>query len=132
MIRRRFARKVARAFGFLAWPTLSLFSHQGSEGDSDQQAFWSDETADGLAPRFLFVFYEHSTPMQFKLLRRLFDTFNVELKPSLWRRNVVGPGVLTKAGLRCLRKRPQSETLCALQGLGMKITVLLFFEANTE
>jgi hypothetical protein len=31
-----------------------------------------------------------------------------------------------------LRKRPKSETLCAFQGLGMKITAILFFEANTE
>jgi hypothetical protein len=38
----------------------------------------------------------------------------------------------TKTGLCCLRKRPQSETFYAFQGLSMKITALFFFEANTE
>jgi PEP-CTERM motif-containing protein len=70
--------------------------------------------------------------LRFKFLSRLFDIVNVKLKPSLWRRKFEGPGVLTKAGLCCLRKRPQSETLCAFQSLGMKITAILFFEANTE
>jgi len=71
-------------------------------------------------------------PLRFEFLSRLFDIVNVKLKPSLWRRKFVGPGILTKAGLGCLRKRPQSETLCAFQSLGMKITAILFFEADTE
>ena len=31
-----------------------------------------------------------------------------------------------------MRKRPQSESVCAFQRLGMKITAILFFEANPE
>ena len=71
-------------------------------------------------------------PLQFKLLSRLCDVVHVKLKPSLWRRKFVGPEVLTKAGLCCLRERPQSESLCPFQRLGMKIAAILFFEANTE
>lgn len=68
----------------------------------------------------------------FKLPSCLFDIVNVKLKPSVWRRNFGRPGILTKAGLRYLRKGPQSESFCALQSLGVKITAILFFEANTE
>jgi hypothetical protein len=71
-------------------------------------------------------------PLRLKFLSCPFDIVDVKLKPSLWRRKLVGPRVLIKAGLRCLRKRPQSETPCAFQSLGMKITAILFFEANTE
>ena len=61
-------------------------------------------------------------PLRFKLLGSPSDIINVKLKPSLWRRKFVGPGILAKAGLCCLRKRPQSESLCAFQCLGVKIT----------
>jgi hypothetical protein len=105
---------MTRSTGFPAWLTLFLFSHQWSESDSGQQSFWSDETDDSLAPRFLLVLYEHSMPLRLKLLSRLFDIVNLKLKPSLWRRNFLGTGVFAKTGLRCLRKRPQSEAICAL------------------
>src|SRR6185437_8132893 len=94
---RRSSRNVARAFGFPAYPALSFFSHRGSEGDSDQQSFRSDETADSLTPRLLFVLYEHSMPLRFKFFSRLFDIVNIKLKPSLWRRNFLRPGILTEA-----------------------------------
>src|SRR4051812_1108092 len=80
-----------------AQPALSSFSHRGSKRNSDQQSFWSDETADRLAPRFLFVLYEHSMPLRFKFPSCLFDIFNVKLKPSVWRRNFSRPRILTKA-----------------------------------
>lgn len=70
--------------------------------------------------------------LRFKLPSYLFDIVNFKLKPSLWCRNFGRPGILTKAGLRYLRKGPQSESLCVLQSLGMKITAILFFEANTK
>ncbi len=70
--------------------------------------------------------------LRFKLPRCLLDIVNVKLKPSLWCRNLGRPGILTKAGRRYLRKGPQSESFCALQSLGMKITASLFFEANTK
>jgi hypothetical protein len=112
--------------------TLSFLSHRGSERNSDQQPFWSDETADSLAPRFPFILYEHSMTLRFKLPSCLFDIVNVKLKPSLRCRNFVRPGILAKAGLRYLRKGPQRESFCAPQSLGMKITAILFFEANTK
>jgi hypothetical protein len=31
-----------------------------------------------------------------------------------------------------LREWPQSETVCAFQSLRMEVTIILFFEANTE
>jgi hypothetical protein len=54
-------------------------------------------------------------PLRFKLLRRLFDIVNIKLEPRLRRRNFVGPGILTKAGLCDLPKRPECESLCAFQ-----------------
>jgi len=70
--------------------------------------------------------------LRFKLPSCLFDIVNVKLKPSVWRRNFGKPAILTKAGLRYLRKGPQRERFCALESLGMKVTAILFFEANTE
>ncbi len=37
-------------------------------------------------PHGSFVLYEHTMPLRFKVLSRLFDIVNVKLKPSLWRR----------------------------------------------
>src|SRR5436190_1429748 len=88
---------------FPAQLTLSCFSHRGRESDSDQQSFRTDETADGLAPRFFFVLYEHSMPLRFELPSCLLDVVNVKLKPSVWSGDLVGPGILTKARLRYLR-----------------------------
>jgi hypothetical protein len=119
-----------RAFGIEL--ALLLVSHRWSEGNSEQQSFRRDETAHGLAPGFFPVLDEHSMPLRFKLNRCFFDIVNVELEPSLRRRNIFGPGILTKAGMRCLRKRPQSETVCAYQSLRMEITARLLFEADTE
>ena len=61
-----------------------------------------------------------------------FDAVNVKLKPRLWCRNVVRPGIFAKTGLRRLRKRPQGETLCASKSFRMKIAVSLLFEGDAE
>jgi hypothetical protein len=60
-----------------------LPSHRGGECDSDQQSFRSDETADSLAPGFLFILYEHSIPLRLQLPSRLFDVIQVKLEPRL-------------------------------------------------
>src|SRR5207244_11874347 len=62
----------------------------------------------------------------------LFDIVNVKLEPNLGSGDFLGPGILAKAGLRCLRKRPQSETVCAFQSLGMEIAACLLLEIDTE
>jgi hypothetical protein len=56
---------------------LLLVSHRWSEGNSEQQAFRGDETADNLAPGFFPVLDEHSMPLRFKLNSCLFDILNV-------------------------------------------------------
>lgn len=48
----------------------------------------------------------------------------VKLKPSLWHRDLVWPGISSKTGLRHLRKRPQGEGLRAFNGFRMKIPPL--------
>src|SRR6185312_3539329 len=90
------------------------------------------ETSDSLAPRFLFALDEHAIASRFELRRRLFDIVHIELEPGLRNRNVVGPGILAKTGLRRLRKWPQGKTLGALQRLRMKIPVTLLFKGNAE
>ena len=74
-------------------------SHPGSKCDSYQQSFGSDQMPDRLAPRFLFVLYEHSMPLRFQLPRCLFNVIHVKLEPGLRRRNVVRPGILAKTRL---------------------------------
>src|SRR5580700_1432759 len=60
------------------------------------------------------------------------NSSNVKLEPSLWYWNVVRPGILAKAGLGRLRKRPQRETFCASENFRMKIAVSLLCEGDTE
>src|SRR6185437_6442122 len=70
--------------------------------------------------------------LRFQFCGRLFDILDVKLKPGLRRGKFSGPGILTKTGLRCLCKRPQSESLGAFQRLSMKIAAIFFFEADAQ
>ena len=109
-----------------------LFAHPWREGDPDQQSFGTEESTDGLAPRFFPALDECPVSSRFQFRRRFFNTLNIELKPGLGEWYVSGPDILAKTRLRRLRKRPQGKTLCPFQRLSMKITAGFLFERNPE
>src|SRR5262249_17743536 len=109
-----------------------LFSHRGSESDTDQQSFRRDETADDLSPRFILVLYKHSISVRFEGRRCRLDTIHVELKPRLRGINVRRPGIFAKTRPRRLREGPQRKALRAWNGFRMKVAVGLLFERNAQ
>jgi hypothetical protein len=89
--------------------TLLCRSEEWRKCDTDQEPFGIKEAADGLPPWLFLVFDEHSVALCLKSRCRLHDVFNVELEPSLRNRNFIGPRRSAKAGLRCLRQRPEGK-----------------------
>src|SRR5262245_28785675 len=109
-----------------------ILPEQRREADPDQQTFGAQEAAYRLAPGFSLVFDEHAIALPLQHCRCDLDTFNVELEPGLRGRCVGWPGVGAEAGERSLRKRPEGEGLCALQGLGVEIAVAFFLERDAK
>jgi Bacterial protein of unknown function (DUF899) len=111
---------------------LFVVAHRGRKGNPDQYPFWIYESADSLAPRFFLIFEEHSTALRFKFSRGSLDVIHIEFKPSLRNRHIIWPGITAKTRLRCLRERPESKMLCAVESIRMKITAVLLFKRNPE
>src|SRR5215472_4273352 len=101
--------------------TLFFLSHRWSEGKTNQQPLRRQETTNGLPPGLFLVLDQHSIAARFKLRSCAFHTVDVKLKPSLWHRDLVWPGISSKTGLRHLPKRPKSKSLRTSHGLSMKI-----------
>ena len=83
------------------------------------------EPTDSLAPWFLFVLDEHSISSRFKLRRCFVDAVNVKLKPCLWGRNILRPGIFAKTRLaysRYVRVARYSGSLHRLDEHGFKRT----------
>ena len=49
-----------------------------------------------------FLALADSFPADSEFRRRALYVVHVKLEPGLWRRNVIGPGTVSKARLRCL------------------------------
>jgi len=79
-------------------PALHLLAHRRREGNTDEQSFRRQETADSLSPGFFPVLHEHSISIRFELLCRRLNVIDIEFEPSLWLGNLGWPGVPAKAG----------------------------------
>src|SRR6266496_3719622 len=87
--------------GGMIW--LLLLPHAWCARDADHKSLSGQDAADDLAPRFLPVLDKRSVPARFKHGGCRFNIFHIELKPCLRRRDILGPRILPKTGLRYLR-----------------------------
>ena len=108
------------------------FTYPRGIGQPHQNPFWTQQTGHRLTPRLLPCGDQEPIALCFQLFRCLGNVFHVKFQPGGRRGQIARPFVHAKAGLGCLRKRPEGKRVDPFKLFRVEVAIGFFFERETQ